>query len=191
MDIAVFKPLVGAMALSYLAFLGPSTLVMAAMPSAGSKPNSVPALIGHVVPLGLAVLLMVFASFWFFYAVLRLILVVPSSLIERKGARATFARSWGLMKGNMMKAFWLGATVFSPFLIFGAVAGVRVAHAVSRHTSHPMPPLVHPIIMSVIGVLIAPLIVLVAVLLYCDVRLRQEGFKIESLAEALDRGEVV
>jgi hypothetical protein len=112
----------------------------------------------------------------------RLCLGVPAIVLEGASALAAVERSWRLTSGSFWRLVGLIAVIgfaelvvqviasLPAVILFGSgVAGATAASAVSL----------------AVGVFFAPLLGVVFVLVYYDVRIRREGFDIEMLTEAL------
>lgn len=124
------------------------------------------------------------------YLLLRLALVESAVVVEMKGIGHALSRTWRLMPGNMAKCFVL-------FLIAWVVTGI-----VTYMTTAPTQTLImtsigkggapsnvilvlHTIIGAIAGTVLAPVMSIVTILLYYDIRIRKEGFDLELLASEL------
>ena len=131
------------------------------------------------------------ALFATLYLWIRLALVPPCFIIERNGVSNAITRSWGLIQGNMLKGFvllFLAALVAGlvPQIVtlptqlmigFGPKAGPAPSHIILA---------VHAILYAVSATLLVPVISIVVILLYYDLRIRKEGFDLQLLANQLD-----
>jgi hypothetical protein len=151
--------------------------------------------------IGLAIFLMVITIIGIPVAIffgIRWSLSTAAIVLEGKGARAGISRSTELVKGS-------GGRVFGTFLLagiaeyllalipsalIGAVLGVILVIGGPNAT---LTYIISLLIGSFFGVLAAPIIPIVSILLYYDLRVRKEGFDMQMLAEsqsppALPRG---
>lgn len=113
--------------------------------------------------------LLVFAVVaWFFY--------VQAVMVEGKGPGTALTRSWELVKGSWWRVFGVGL-VFMLLTIIGgfitSIPGLIVGFASETAGS---------LIATFGGVLVTPIAYIGAVVLYLDLRVRQEDYTLEQLA---------
>lgn len=113
--------------------------------------------------------LLVFAVVaWFFY--------IQAVMIENKGPGTALTRSWELVKGSWWRVFGVGI-VFVLLTIIGglitSIPGIIVGFA--NETAGGL-------IAAFGNVLVTPIACIGAMLLYLDLRVRQEGYTLERLA---------
>jgi hypothetical protein len=124
------------------------------------------------------------------YLLLRFALVESAVVVEMKGISHALARSWTLMPGSLVKCFVL-------FLVSWVVTGI-VTYMTTAPTqtlivtgmAKGAPPshvilVLHTLISAISGTILAPVMSIVTILLYYDIRVRREGFDLELLASEL------
>jgi hypothetical protein len=127
------------------------------------------------------------------FILLRYALAIPALLLEGLRARDALRRSWKLTRGNMGRLFlivvlmavirWVAWAIFTgPFFIAAIVFATRVGQ-MSPWLYFPM-----SVSGAVSAALTGPLLAISLVLLYYDVRVRREGFDLEWMLSALQRG---
>jgi hypothetical protein len=118
---------------------------------------------------------------------IRWALTVPPIVLENKRARAGLARSWELVQGHwwrvcgILSIATIGTYLVSviPGFILGGALGAVLA------VGGPNPTLVYVFSLAVgalFGILAAPIMPTISVLLYYDLRIRKEGFDMQILA---------
>lgn len=138
----------------------------------------VPALV--VATLINAVLLIVSAIFLFFPAVwvyTRNFAVAPAIVLENVGPLAAFSRSGALSKGRKWHVFKTLLLVFGIYLLlsFGLLLLARMSGST----------IVTLLLSSLFSVFAYPVVNLVTMVLYYDCRIRNEGFDLEHMTQAL------
>ena len=118
---------------------------------------------------------------WCIFGMLRLSVFVAVVAVERRGAVASFRRSWSLMQGNMLKAARLFFVLVVPW-----VAVAMFSMHLRKHPSTTT-----RLEWAVLGMLITPVFVSALTILYFDIRCRKEGFDNNALAGELDSGAVL
>lgn len=187
-------PVLGAMALLYLAIAGATLVFMFVATLAGTGGES--PLILLMVPLFCvgAVALVVF--------VVLISLMVPSIVVEGLGARAGIMRSLHLVWSQFGRVFgtiivsgvistiltWVVQLAISvPFAILGLIPSVLGGEVGSTTGMQVVWSGVSSFLSSFGAGLISPFIMAITVLLYFDIRIRKEGFDIEMLARNMGR----
>ncbi len=126
------------------------------------------AMLGASFLAGLAVILMAITfigiPFAIFFAV-RWFFVYQTASLERCGPRTALARSSGLVRGNWWRVFGILLLIA---IILAIANGITSAILV-------LMPFVGSILLVVFAVLLAPIMVLAATLLYHDLRVRRDG----------------
>jgi len=125
------------------------------------------------------------------YLLLRLALMECSVIVERRGIGHALSRTWAMMAGSMVKCF---ALLFVSGLVTGIVSWVSTMPTQTLITTSMLrggsPSQAILIIHTIIGVIsttvLAPVMSIVTILLYYDIRIRKEGFDLELLASELD-----
>ncbi len=124
------------------------------------------------------------------YLILRLALLETSIVIEKKKIGDALSRTWDIMQGNIGKCFWL-------YLIGGIVTAIVSwicsvpTHVLVMSTAfaggHSVQAvlLLHTAIGAISSTILAPIMSIVVILLYYDIRVRREGFDLEWLANEL------
>jgi len=125
------------------------------------------------------------------YIALRLPLVGPAFVVEMRGITGSLGRSWGLMKGSMMKAFWLFLLVIVATTLIETIATMPfgmsdIKSIVSATPQSSATTVLGTIVQTILGTLLLPITSIVTILLYYDQRIRKEGFDLEVLAWELD-----
>lgn len=118
------------------------------------------------------------------YVAARWFAVTPLIVLERRGVGAALSRSGELSKGqkrHIVNTIGLAAVIYWVLALglqFAAVFLVRnlILQAVAR---------------AVFTILVYPVVAITEALLYFDTRIKQEGFDIEMMTNALDGGGVV
>lgn len=131
------------------------------------------------------------AVVWLIRLWVRFALVEPAFIIEARGIGHALRRTWYLMGGNLVKGFVV-------LLVAGIVASV-VPQIVTMPTQMMLLPgkagspppsmvitVIHMVISTVAFTLMMPVMSIVTILLYYDIRIRKEGFDLELLANELD-----
>jgi len=102
------------------------------------------------------------------YLMVGWIFLCQAALLEGLGPIAALSRSWALVKGNWWRVFGIMLVVSLIAVAIGAILGLI------------------PVVGETIGsILVAPIVITSATLLYYDLRVRKEGYSLEALAEEL------
>ena len=102
------------------------------------------------------------------YLMVGWIFLCQAALLEGLGPIAALSRSWALVKGNWWRVFGIMLVVGIIAVAIGAILGII------------------PVVGGIIGsILVAPITITSATLLYYDLRVRKEGYSLEALAEEL------
>lgn len=187
-------PLLGAVLVKYAIVIGPVIALMAAFPAPTTDPSRLsPELAARVLAQMLAwMALAMLGLAWAFLFGVKLLLVEPALVIERKSAFGSLARSWSGMKGS----FWKAAGIY---MLVGLVVGIifmmvvgPVLFPISRQaaiggTISASSRWLLTILSTIVGTLSMPVSAATRILIYYDVRIRKEAFDLEMLAAELDR----
>mgnify|MGYP005836128609 CR=1 FL=1 len=186
----VFFPFLGAVMLKYVLVFLP-VMVAAAMIgivaavsiSSGTAATAAVLLLGLPLILGALVLLV--------YMLVRLALVEPCFILEMSGVRRAIGRSWALVRGYMLKTLAVLAIATAvTWLVQAVLTAPTQAMIALRPEGAPDPSrlliAVHLTLSTVTSALFMPVISIVTILLYYDIRIRREGFDLEILAQELD-----
>jgi Membrane domain of glycerophosphoryl diester phosphodiesterase len=111
----------------------------------------------------------------------RWLFAAPIVMLERVGATAALRRSWQLVRGSTPRVFGITLLVGLITGILSAIVGalLGVVTQVGDDTVHLI---LNQLATLVVAVLIQPISFIVVVLLYYDLRIRNEAFDIEMLA---------
>lgn len=102
------------------------------------------------------------------YLIVGWIFLCQAALLEGLGPIAALSRSWALVKGNWWRVFGIMLVVSLIAVAIGAILGLI------------------PVVGETIGnILVAPITMTSATLLYYDLRVRKEGYSLEALVEEL------
>jgi len=129
---------------------------------------------------------------WTFVFGVKMLLVEPALVIERKGALASIARSWKATGGIFWKSVGIYALVVLVFVIvYGIIVG-PVQFPITQNILAGLPVSaasiwLMTILSTIISTLSIPVFAAARILLYYDVRIRKEAFDLEILAAELDR----
>ncbi len=125
------------------------------------------------------------------YLALRLALLEVAIVVERQGIGHSLTRAWNLMPGSMLKCLAL-------FVIAGLVSsvvewvctsptqGIIMASVATGGKASQAVLILHTAIGAIASTALAPVMSIVAILLYYDIRIRKEGFDLELLAAEMD-----
>lgn len=124
------------------------------------------------------------------YVWARFVLVAPAYVLEMRGAVGSLARSWELMKGNVLKALALMVIVGVVVSIIQGIISAPLAFAVGAGQAKGAEAslvlqAINTIVTAILSTVFAPFTSIVAILLYYDMRIRKEGFDLELLARDL------
>ena len=126
-----------------------------------------------------------------FYLMLRLALLEVSIVVERKGIGHAVTRAWTMMPGNMVKCFllyliaWVVTGVVT-WVCTSPTQGIIMANAATGGHASQAVLILHTVIGAISSTALAPVLSIVTILLYYDIRIRKEGFDLELLASELD-----
>lgn len=130
------------------------------------------------------------------FLLVRWMLVVEAIALEGKGVFQSLSRSTALVKGSWWRV--LGVFIVAlvlQYMVAAIPAGilslvVMGVGALVSPTSILIPTMINTVIGSVFGIVATPLIPLISVLLYYDLRIRKEGFDLQLLAEQPGQGQI-
>lgn len=134
--------------------------------------------------LGLVVL--PFAALAWLVAVAMLFLLLPVAIAEGGGPLRTFGRTVTLLRRRFGRI--LGLTVLTAIVLIAVAAGVTVLLSQLALLAGPFAWLVEAVGSTLLRMLALPVAVLVALLVYVDVRVRFEGLDLQLRAQQLPRG---
>lgn len=143
-----------------------------------------------VTPLAIIALVLIM---YVCYAMLRLALTESVVVLEMKGVRHALSRTWKLMPGSILK--YLSLIIISYFVL-GIVSSIvsgptqmLMSMSLGKGVAPSMVVVVlNTLINAVVGTILAPVVSIVTILLYYDIRIRKEGFDLEMLAQELNSG---
>lgn len=150
---------------------------------------------GLLVGIILVLLFMTFLGIPFaIWLMIRWSFAVETIVLEGKGVRGALSRSSALVKGSWWRV--LGVFIVAIVLQFlvasipGGVIGLVVAGVATLVSPGAIyvATIINTLIGAVFGILSAPLVPTISVLLYYDLRIRKEGFDLQVLAERLGQG---
>lgn len=190
-SLSIFGQLMAAIMVKAFALLVPIFALLAVMQPAFILGGDVTSRFWVIL---LAMILVLPAAVLFaLFMLLKLALTESVVVLEMKGIGYALARSWKLMPGNMLKYFGLllvSAIVVSlvsyvttaptqTIIATGLLKGASVSGAIV---------FLHTAINALVGTILAPVMSIVTILLYYDIRIRREGFDLELLASELQAG---
>ena len=111
------------------------------------------------------------------YVVAVVFATVPVIVVERLGPLAAISRSASLSKN--IKLHILGTLVLVYGVYFGLAIGIPILTLLVGN------PVIQLVVQSLFGVVSAPILNLVVMVLYYDARIRAEGFDVEHMAQSL------
>ena len=111
------------------------------------------------------------------YVVAVVFATVPVIVVERLGPLAAVSRSASLSKN--IKLHILGTLVLVYGVYFGLAIGIPILTLLVAN------PVIQLVVQSLFGVVSAPILNLVVMVLYYDARIRAEGFDVEHMAQSL------
>jgi hypothetical protein len=125
---------------------------------------------------------LMFIGFFFFiigllYVMARYFAVTAGIVIEGRGVFGTFGRSAVLSRGRKMHI--LGTSLLAFVIFFVVYMGVAIGAAMTGSV------VLATILSMVASILAYPMFAIVEMLLYYDARVRNEGYDIEMMAEAI------
>lgn len=134
------------------------------------------ALVGAVILAGLAVLGMAITIIGIPFAIyfgVRWFFIWQAALLEGYGPMGALSGSSALVKGNWWR-------VFGILLVLGLIVG-GVSFVVGM-IIWPLPEVASSIIETIAGIILPPILIVGATLLYYDLRLKKEGYNLEVMA---------
>ena len=138
----------------------------------------VPALLASIV---LTTVMVTIAALFLFLPSLYVLAVVfatvPVIVVERLSPLAAISRSASLSKN--IKLHILGTLVLVYGVYFGLAIGIPILTLLVAN------PVIQLVVQSLFGVVSAPILNLVVMVLYYDARIRAEGFDVEHMAQSL------
>jgi hypothetical protein len=126
-----------------------------------------------------------------FYLVLRLAMLEVSIVVERRGIGHALTRAWTMMPGSMVKCFllyliaWVVTGVVT-WVCTSPTQGIIMASVATGGNASQVVLILHTAIGAISSTVLAPVMSIVTILLYYDIRIRKEGFDLELLASELD-----
>jgi hypothetical protein len=158
--------------------------------------------LGRLILIIVLAFLSIIAGFLLFifpgiYLMCRLLVTIPSALIENLGATTSMSRSFELTKNNAGRAFLIillyYALAFAAAALFAAP--FQVMMLITAAKSHPES-LRTWMILTQIGsmiatVLVKPIVTIAGAILYYDLRVRKEAFDLQMMMNPLGRASAV
>lgn len=125
------------------------------------------------------------------YFMLKFLLVTPAVVVEECATIRSLMRSCTLMRGSMMRAFtvMLIAFIIVMFLmitITGSTSFIMTVNLMQGQEPSRFVTILHTVLYTVVCTLTVPILSIVPILLYYDIRIRKEGFDLQVLADELD-----
>jgi hypothetical protein len=126
-----------------------------------------------------------------FYLTLRLALLEATIVVENRGIGHALTRTWTQMRGSMIKCLGLFAIAGIVTTIVHAICSGPTQTIITMNAFRGAPTaqairILDLAISTLSGVVLAPVMSIVTILLYYDIRIRKEGFDLELLASELD-----
>jgi hypothetical protein len=113
----------------------------------------------------------------FFYVLARYFAVTASIVVEGRGVGSAFNRSSALSRGRKMHIIWTTALAFLIFVVI--YFGIGIVAAIVNNM------VITSILTVAASILAYPMFAITEMLLYYDARVRNEGYDIEMMAEAI------
>jgi hypothetical protein len=140
-----------------------------------------PALI--VVAAAPVLFLILLVNVWLFG---RVALTVPAAVAERAGPFRAIGRSWNLTRGNWWRLFGTLVVLFLISLVIqfaiGFVFGIVAAALTIGETAYAA---LWALTLIAMGAIVDPLVAAILAIAYFDMRVRNEGFDLELLAQGV------
>lgn len=136
----------------------------------------------------LAVLLGIFAIvIGAIFLLVRFSMTFPAVVVERRGPIAAMGRSWKLVGGHWWRTFAVLAVAWLLTLVIGLVGGAVLGGALgaSGTGNEVLAATLFTLLTIALAVITYPLIAAVVTVQYYDLRVRNEGFDLELLAEGV------
>jgi len=187
---SIFGQLLLAIIIKALVLVAPMLLVVAALFLVGVTASSLGSA-GLVIIILIALPLALATGCAAIYVLLRLALVETTIVVEGRGIGHALSRTWTLMRANMLKCLglyaiaWIVTAVVSIICTNPTQTIIMTSAMRGGHISQPML-ILHTAIGAISSTVLAPVISMVTILLYYDIRIRREGFDLELLASELD-----
>lgn len=120
------------------------------------------------------------------YILCRLLVCLPSALIENRHASDALGRSWHLTKGYAGRAFVLLLLYFAVALGFGLLVGIPIGYMADSkgalaHSSLLL--VLQQVANVVVNILVQPLLLIGISIFYFDLRVRKEAFDLQFLMD--------
>jgi hypothetical protein len=167
-------------------YLGRSTSIAASLKRVWADIGSlfgVLVLNGLVISVG--ILLLVIPGIYFSC---RLLVCVPSALIEGRGPSESLSRSWDLTRGCAGRAFVILLIFIAISVALGGVAGAPLGYIVATVKDPAvlrMWMVVMQIVNSTASVLVSPVLLIATAVFYFDLRVRKEAFDLQFMMDPL------
>lgn len=107
-------------------------------------------------------------------------------VLEQRGVTDSIKRSWSLTSGNFGKTFGTLAAMFLLVIVVQFVVGLALGLVFG--VFGVFPEWVQLLLDTVAQVVVTPFTSLVGIILYLDLRIRQEGYDLQVMARELQRG---
>ena len=127
--------------------------------------------------------LIAIAIFFTIRMAVRFIVVLPVFIVEGIGGSAALKRSYGLVAGFGLKAFVI--SVIAQLII--SILQSIVVMPVRFISTGPIGIAIGAVLDGVTSSVLVPIIAIVYILIYYDLRIRKEGFDLEILAQELEQ----
>lgn len=121
------------------------------------------------------------------YVGCRLLVCLPSAIVEGCGPRESLSRSWNLSKGFAFRAFLLGLLYLVIALSAGMLIGVLLVYGIQSAANHGAALrawlAAQQVLSSLIDILIVPIMLIGTAILYFDLRVRKEAFDLQFMMD--------
>jgi hypothetical protein len=113
----------------------------------------------------------------FFYVLARYFAVTAGVVVEGRGVGGALSRSAVLSRGRKLHIIWTSLLTFLIFIVL--YFGIGIVAAIVNNT------VITAILTIIASILAYPMFAITEMLLYYDARVRNEGYDIEMMAEAI------
>ena len=121
------------------------------------------------------------------YVACRLLVCVPSAIVEGRGPRESLSRSWNLTKGYAGRAFILLLLYFIISLSIGALVGalllVGALSAMNDPTKLRTWLALNQVVSTALDALVIPILLIGTAIFYFDLRVRKEAFDLQFMMD--------
>ncbi|MDQ2776077.1 MAG: glycerophosphoryl diester phosphodiesterase membrane domain-containing protein [Acidobacteriota bacterium] len=165
-------------------YLGRSTSIAASLKRVWADIGSLfGVLVLNGLVIGVGILLLIVPGIYF---ACRLLVCVPSALIEGRGPSESLSRSWNLTRGCAGRAFVILLIFMAISVAIGALAGGPFGYIVATVKDPEvlrMWMIVAQIVNSIASVLVTPVLLIATSVFYFDLRVRKEAFDLQFMMD--------